>query len=90
MKETVVVPIVNKLGLHARAAVLFVKTAGGFAASIWVQKDGQRVNGKSIMGLLTLAAARGSSLAITAEGTDAEEAVSSLKTLVESKFGEKE
>jgi phosphocarrier protein len=90
MKESVETLIVNKLGLHARAAVLFVKTASGFAATIWVSKDGQRVNGKSIMGLLTLAAATGSTLCITAEGADAEAAVSSLKTLVESRFGEKE
>ena len=84
------VTIVNKLGLHARAAAKFVTTAAGFASNIDIEKDGQKVNGKSIMGVMMLAASRGTRLIIRAEGEDEQEAVDSLERLVEEKFGEHE
>jgi len=78
----------NKLGIHARPAALFVKTAGRFASDITVEKDGNRVSGKSIMGLMTLEGYQGSKLRIRAEGEDAEEAVQALEELVEKGFYE--
>ncbi|HYQ71765.1 MAG TPA: HPr family phosphocarrier protein [Gammaproteobacteria bacterium] len=84
------VTIVNKLGLHARAAAKFVTTASGFASNIDIEKDGQKVNGKSIMGVMMLAASRGTRLTIRADGTDEREAVDSLERLIEEKFGEHE
>ena len=82
------VPIVNALGLHARPAAEFVKTAGRFRASVQVCKDELVVNGKSIMGMMMLAAERGSELTIRAEGEDAEAVVEALATLVARGFGE--
>jgi phosphotransferase system HPr (HPr) family protein len=76
------VEIVNRAGMHARPAAQFVKVAGQFAASIRVEKDGLEVNGKSIMGVLMLAAEHGSRLRLTAEGSDAEDAVDALSDLV--------
>ena len=84
------VTIVNKLGLHARAAAKLVTTASGFASSIDIEKDGQKVNGKSIMGVMMLAASRGTRLVITASGEDELEAVDSLEQLVGERFGEQE
>ena len=84
------VEIVNRAGLHARPAAQFVKVAGRFAASIRVAKDGLEVNGKSIMGVLMLAAEHGSRLRLTAEGTDAEDAVDALSDLVIRGFEELE
>ena len=84
------VTIVNKLGLHARAAAKFVTTASGFASNIDIEKDGQKVNGKSIMGVMMLAASRGTRLTIRADGKDEREAVDSLERLIEEKFGEQE
>ena len=84
------VTIVNKLGLHARAAAKFVTTASAFASNIDVEKDGQKVNGKSIMGVMMLAASRGTRLIILADGKDEREAVDSLERLIEEKFGEQE
>lgn len=81
-------PIVNRLGLHARPAAEFVKTAGRFAASVMVRKDALEVNGKSIMGMMMLAAECGSSLAIRTEGEDAEAALEALQALVAAGFGE--
>lgn len=78
----------NKLGLHARAASQFVLLANKFESEIFVEKNGKEVNGKSIMGLMMLAAAKGSRLKIRAEGNDAIEAVESLGALIKSKFGE--
>jgi phosphocarrier protein HPr len=78
----------NKLGLHARAAVKFVQLATRFRAEIKVAKDGQEVNGKSIMGLLTLVAAFGMEIVLNASGPDAEEAVSALAALVDRGFDE--
>lgn len=80
--------IVNKLGLHARAAAAFVQTASKFAADIWVEKDGVEVNGKSIMGLMMLAAEQGSSINVRAEGGDSVEAMNTLQDLVAKGFGE--
>lgn len=82
------VKIKNKLGLHARAAALFVKTANRFASQVSVQKEKLKVNGKSILGVLTLAAACGTKIRITCEGPDAQEALDALKTLVDLKFQE--
>ena len=80
--------ISNKLGIHARPAALFVKTANRFHCEIFVEKDGERVNGKSIMGLMMLAAGPGSKLTLLAEGGDAEKALRELESLVDRKFGE--
>ena len=82
------VVIVNKLGMHARPAMSFVDTASGFKSDIQVTKDGQAVDGKSIMQLMMLAATAGSELHIQAEGPDAEQAVEALVKLVDSKFDE--
>jgi phosphocarrier protein HPr len=84
------VTIINKLGLHARAAAKFVTTASSFSSSIDLSRDGQRVNGKSIMGVMMLAASRGTELLIMTRGTDEVEAADSLVTLVEDRFGEQE
>jgi len=81
-------PIVNSLGLHARPAAEFVKVAAKFQAHITVAKDGLEVNGKSIMGMMMLAAECGSSLLIKADGDDAEAAVAALLALVAAGFGE--
>ena len=78
----------NRAGMHARAAVKFVQLAAHFKSDIRVLKDGASVNGKSIMGLLTLVAALGLSITIEAEGPDAPEAVAALAALVDSGFGE--
>ena len=80
--------IKNKLGLHARAASLFVKTAEKFKCGIEMEKDGIRVNAKSIMGILMLAAPLGSTVKITTNGESEDECLSALATLVETKFGE--
>ena len=82
------VEIVNRAGMHARPASEFVKLAGGFAAEVRVEKDGLEVNGKSIMGVLMLAAERGSRLTIRADGADAEEALAALSALVARGFEE--
>ncbi len=78
----------NRLGMHARPSAEFVKLAGGFSSSILVTRNDMRVNGKSIMGVLMLAAEKGSSLTITADGDDAEEAVEALANLVRGGFDE--
>src|ERR1700737_730129 len=82
------VTILNKLGLHARPAAMFVRIANKHRAEIWVEKDGEQVNGKSIMGLMMLAAGQGSKLMISAEGSDAEQAVKELESLIERRFDE--
>lgn len=80
--------IKNKLGFHARAAVLFVKAAGKFESKITISKDDIEVNGKSIMGILMLGAAMGTTITVVAKGSDAERAVRELGNLILSKFGE--
>jgi phosphocarrier protein len=84
------IPIVNKLGLHLRAAAQFVQVAGRFPCEVWVSKDGRRVNGKSIMGVMTLVAVKGSTLAVEAEGAQAQECLDALAKLAADRFGEKE
>ncbi len=84
------VMICNAKGLHARASAKFVQTANRFQAVITVTKDGQRVTGTSIMGLMMLAAGKGCELDITAEGTDAAEAMVAICELIANKFGEGE
>jgi phosphocarrier protein len=80
--------IMNELGLHARAATRFVQTANRFAADVEVEKDGQKVNGKSIMGVLMLVAAKGSSITIRSSGDDAVQAMDALGSLIRNKFDE--
>ena len=82
------VEVQNKLGLHARPCSKFVKLASTFKCEVWVSKDDESVNGKSIMGLMMLAAGQGSRLQITAEGADANEALVALEKLVNGKFDE--
>lgn len=84
------VRIVNRAGMHARPAAEFVKVAGRFTSEIRVEKDGLEVNGKSIMGVLMLAAERGSRLRLSAHGEDAEDAVQALSDLVDGGFDELE
>src|SRR6266699_3187456 len=78
----------NKLGIHARPAALFVKTANRFTCDIFVEKDGEKVNGKSIMGLMMLAAGPGSKLTVHAQGHDASQALAEIETLIKRKFDE--
>jgi phosphocarrier protein HPr len=78
----------NRNGLHARPAAMFVKISSRYRSEVWVEKDGERVNGKSIMGLMMLAAGKGSSLNVIAEGQDADKVIAELSDLVESRFGE--
>jgi phosphocarrier protein len=80
--------VINKLGIHARPAAMFVKTANRFDCEIFVEKDGEKVNGKSIMGLMMLAAGPGSKLKLYAEGNDAPRAVVELEALLKRKFDE--
>lgn len=80
--------VLNKLGIHARPAALFVKTANRFDCDIFVEKDGETVNGKSIMGLMMLAAGPGSKLTLVADGPDAPRAVVEIEALVQRKFDE--
>lgn len=78
----------NRLGIHARPASLFVRIANQFQSEIHVEKDGERVNGKSILGLMLLAAGPGSRIRLHANGSDAARAVTELEALVRNKFGE--
>jgi len=82
--------IVNKLGLHARAAAKLTQTASSFAAEVWVSRNGRRVNAKSIMGVMMLAAGKGSRIGIEAEGEDADHALAAIVALIAEKFGESE
>ena len=82
------VPIVNSLGLHARPAAEFVKTSARFKSNVVVRKDSLEVNGKSIMGMMMLAAERGSELYIRAEGEDADDMLAALTALVAAGFNE--
>ncbi|MGD8207008.1 MAG: HPr family phosphocarrier protein [Thiohalocapsa sp.] len=83
-------PIINRLGLHARAAAKFVTCAGAFRSSVQVERNGRRVNGKSIMGVMMLAAACGTSITLEVDGDDEEEAIAALQALIEDRFGEEE
>ncbi len=80
--------VVNPLGVHARPAAQLVKTANRFQCEVWLRKDDQRVNGKSIMGVLMLAATQGSTLIVEADGSDAPAAVEAIGHLIQEGFGE--
>jgi phosphocarrier protein len=80
--------VINKLGIHARPAALFVKAANRFSSNVLVKKDGEEINGKSIMGLMLLAAGCGSRLKVTATGADAGELIKALEELIARKFDE--
>ena len=80
--------IVNRLGLHARASVKLTQTASRFNSEVWLTRNGKRVNAKSIMGVMMLAAARGSTVLLEVEGADESDALEALVQLVASRFGE--
>lgn len=80
--------IVNRLGLHARAATKLVQTASRYVSEVTILRSGKEVNGKSIMGVMMLAAAQGTEIEIRTEGSDAEEALQALEALVSERFGE--
>jgi len=82
--------IKNRLGLHARASALLVQTVNQFSSDVKISKDDQVVNGRSIIGVLTLGAAKGTKIRVEAKGEDAQEALRAIEQLVESKFGEGE
>ena len=82
------ITIKNRAGIHARPAALLVQTAGRFASKIYLEKDGERINGKSIMGIITLGATYNTPIRIIAEGADEKEAVDALARLFENKFEE--
>jgi phosphocarrier protein HPr len=84
------ITISNKLGLHARASAKLTKLAGGFRSEVHVSRNGRRVNAKSIMGVMMLAAGLGSEIEIETDGEDEAAAMSALRALIESKFGEGE
>lgn len=82
--------ISNKMGMHARPAAQFVKRASKYQCNVWVEKDDEPVNGKSIMGLMMLAAGRGEKIRVTTEGSDAEAAMADLEDLITGGFGDAE
>jgi len=82
------IAIINRLGLHARPAAMFVRIASRYRSEVWVSKEGEEVNGKSIMGLMMLAAGQGSTLHLRCEGPDADKAVDELEGLINSRFNE--
>lgn len=84
------VNIINKLGLHARAAAKFVTLASSFSSDVFLAKQQQKVNGKSIMGVMMLAASKGTELTLTISGRDETQALEQLQTLIKNKFGENE
>ena len=84
------VEIVNKLGLHARASAKLTQVASNYQCEIWLTRSGRRVNAKSIMGVMMLAAGQGSTVALEAEGADADAALAALAKLIAEKFGEAE
>ena len=88
MEITKVFTVKNKLGLHARAAAVFVRVSSKYESDIKLIKDSYEVNGKSILGVLSLAATKGSEIEVTANGEDAEAAIDGIEELIESGFGE--
>ena len=84
------IEIVNRLGLHARASAKLTQLASSFQCEVWMSRDGRRVNAKSIMGVMMLAAAKGSSVELETDGPDEQAAMDALVTLIEDKFGEGE
>lgn len=84
------VEIVNKLGLHARASAKLTQLASKFSCQVWMERNGRRINAKSIMGVMMLAASKGSTVLLETEGQDAQEAMDALVALIADKFGEGE
>ena len=84
------VEIINKLGLHARASAKLTQVAGRFKSNVWVSRSGRRVNAKSIMGVMMLAAAKGSTLVVETEGPDEQEALAAVTRLIANRFEEGE
>lgn len=84
------VEIINKLGLHARASAKLTQLASSFGADVWLERNGRRVNAKSIMGVMMLAAARGTTITVETEGCDADEAHARILELIADRFGEEE
>lgn len=84
------IEIINKLGLHARASTKLTQTASQYSSEIWLERNGRRVNAKSIMGVMMLAASKGSKINIEANGTDEVAAMQALVTLIINRFGESE
>ncbi|HEX7518552.1 MAG TPA: HPr family phosphocarrier protein [Chthoniobacterales bacterium] len=82
------ITVINRLGLHARPAALFVRIANRYRSEIWVEKEGEQINGKSIMGLMMLAAGQGSKLLIRCEGPDADKAMEEIEDLINRRFDE--
>ena len=82
------ITIINRLGLHARPAAMFVRIATRYRSEVWVEKEGEQINGKSIMGLMMLAAGQGSKLTIRCEGADADKVMEELEELIQQKFNE--
>ena len=82
------IAIINRLGLHARPAAMFVRIASRYRCEVWVAKEGEEVNGKSIMGLMMLAAGQGSNLRVRCEGPDAPKAMEELEELINARFNE--
>ncbi len=82
------IPIINRLGLHARPAAMFVRIASRYRSDVWVAKEGEEVNGKSIMGLMTLAAGKGSKLRIRCQGPDADKVMEEIEELIKARFNE--
>jgi len=82
------VTVINRLGLHARPAAMFVRIASRYRSEVWVAKEGEQINGKSIMGLMMLAAGQGSKLLIKCEGPDADKVMGELEELIQQKFNE--
>jgi phosphocarrier protein HPr len=82
--------IINKLGLHARASARLTQLAGSYASEVWLSRNGRRVNAKSIMGVMMLAAAKGSKIIIETEGSDEVAAMQALQNLIADRFGEGE
>lgn len=82
--------ISNKLGLHARPSAQLTQVAGKYSSEVYIQRNGRRVNAKSIMGVMMLAAGPGSTVTVDAEGPDEEEAIAAIGALIESRFGEHE
>ncbi len=83
-------PIVNKLGLHARASAKLTQLAGSYPCEVWMERNGRRINAKSIMGVMMLAAGKGSSIVVDTEGEQADEALSAILALIADRFGENE
>ena len=90
MVARIEVQIINKLGLHARASAKLTQVASGFKCELWLSRNGRRVNAKSIMGVMMLAAGKGALLVVEAEGEDADAALAALQQLIASKFDEGE